>query len=259
MRALGTAKSGGDDHATSSEYRFMTVPNVLTSLRIVAAPYLGHLIVAGELQWALGGVALVGFTDWLDGFIAKRYNQQSIVGKFLDPLADKVIITTLCISMGYKGMLPLELVGVILLRDLILVGGTVYYRLRTLPKHAHFFDPTTVSLEANPTLLSKANTVLQFGVLGSALLSGALDIGGFDALFRPLCLLTGATTVASGVDYIFIANGMRKRGMLAARAGRAPEKPGSRSLHTSAADAGTAARCAVRPRLRVPVALRPAP
>mmetsp|Transcript_39872 Transcript_39872/g.124674 ORF Transcript_39872/g.124674 Transcript_39872/m.124674 type:complete len:320 (-) Transcript_39872:366-1325(-) len=202
--AAATAVGGND-----VRYHFFTVPNVLTGMRILATPIVGGLILQDRIGEALVGVALMGVSDWLDGYIAKTWNQQSIVGKFLDPMADKIMMTTLSLSLAAQGYLPGSLVAIIVGRDAVLVAGTIWYRLKTMPRGGGFWDPKTVSVEANPSLVSKVNTGLQVGALAFALSRALWGFPG-DAAFNALCLATGTTTIWSGMDYAVSASGMRK-------------------------------------------------
>lgn len=138
--------------------RVYTLPNAITLSRILASPLLGLAIVYDMQTVALGGCALAAFSDWLDGYIAKNYNQKSHFGSLLDPLADKVIIGTLAIALCYKGLLPLPLCGIILGRDLVLITGSFIIRYRTLPRGVKFFDYSHSSMfSIAPSLLSKVS------------------------------------------------------------------------------------------------------
>jgi hypothetical protein len=69
-----------------------TIPNMITISRIVASPLLS-IFIANDMKYAaLGGCVIFGFTDWLDGYLAKKLNQQTVLGAFLDPMADKILI-----------------------------------------------------------------------------------------------------------------------------------------------------------------------
>ena len=179
-----------------------TIPNAITFLRIVASPYLGWLVYQGEKELLLVGVALVGFSDWLDGYLARRLNQTSVLGGMIDPLADKVVIGSLCCGLAAKGLLPLPLAGIILGRDVLIVTGGMLLRARNMPKGAFFFDTTsTATFEAKPSQLSKANTGLQFTTIFVTLSS---HLFGFPepGLLEGLWYLTATTTVLSGLGYL---------------------------------------------------------
>jgi phosphatidylglycerophosphate synthase len=97
----------------------------------------------------------------------------------LDPLADKLMIGTLCLSMGNQGLLPAPLVFLIFGRDLILISGTLYHRYQTKTKHSDFFQTDDLtSFQVKPSAASKINTFLQFVTLGGALFNAAYQIPG---------------------------------------------------------------------------------
>jgi cardiolipin synthase len=178
-----------------------TIPNMITCSRMVATPFLGYIILQEEYTMACVGLAIFGFSDWLDGYIARTYNQTSVLGTFLDPFADKMLIMTLTGVCGYGGLLPLPLVGLILARDASLIVGGFYLRGTTKPKDVPFFDTTqTSALEVKPSNLSKFNTASQVGLLMGALTNAACGFPGDDVVLG-LCWLTGCTTFGSGLDY----------------------------------------------------------
>lgn len=178
-----------------------TVPNIITCSRMLATPYLGYVILQEEYTIACAGLAVFGFSDWLDGYIARNYNQSSVLGTFLDPFADKVLIMTLTGVCGWSGLLPMPLVALILARDAGLIIGGFYLRGTTKPKDVPFFDTTQASaLEVKPSMLSKLNTCSQVALLMGALTNAAWGYPGDDVVMG-LCWLTGLSTFGSGLDY----------------------------------------------------------
>ncbi|CAM9134275.1 unnamed protein product [Heterosigma akashiwo] len=147
-------------------------------------------------------------TDWLDGYIARNWDQASVVGGFLDPAADKAFVATLGGSLWWAGLLPGPLVAVMLGRDLGLVAAVASHRARALKQNEGFFDTTSMSFEVSPSLLSKINTGLQMGVITLALAKPVLGFPSQDFM-DVLCWGTGATTVLSGFQYAFTDGGMR--------------------------------------------------
>jgi cardiolipin synthase (CMP-forming) len=91
----------------------------------------------------LAGVLIAGFSDWLDGYIARRYNQQTVLGAFLDPAADKVVIGSLTLGLALKGLLPMPLAVLIVGRDVLILAMGFVQRAREKPKDAFFFDTTS--------------------------------------------------------------------------------------------------------------------
>lgn len=83
-----------------------TIPNMLTFSRLVAAPFIGYTILHDHHAWAFGLFAYAGITDLLDGWIARRWNQKTVVGTVIDPMADKTLVTVLVVALATKGALP---------------------------------------------------------------------------------------------------------------------------------------------------------
>lgn len=124
--------------------------------RIVASPLLSMAIAYDMKAAALGGCIVFGITDWLDGYLAKKLNQATVLGAFLDPMADKVMIGALTIGLVAKGLMPIELACVILGRDLALIAASFALRAIEKPADAHFFDTTdSATFNIVPSEMSK--------------------------------------------------------------------------------------------------------
>ncbi|KAJ1754340.1 hypothetical protein LPJ77_000347 [Coemansia sp. RSA 2523] len=173
--------------------------------RILSSPYIGYLIIQGQYEWALGGCIVFGLTDALDGYIARRYNMRSFVGSIIDPMADKVLMTTLTLALAYNGLLPSVLAVVIVGRDVALSLAAVVIRWATLPTPKtwrRYFDLSIPSVEVRPTLVSKCNTVLQLVLMAATLAAPVFGVPVDAVGLTALQWATGATTVASGVGYL---------------------------------------------------------
>lgn len=97
-----------------------TVPNLISFLRLALVPVFAVLIVSHHDGWALAVLAFSGFTDWLDGKLARTLNQTSRLGQMLDPAADRLFIFVTLIGLAWRDVVPLWLVLVIAARDLML-------------------------------------------------------------------------------------------------------------------------------------------
>jgi cardiolipin synthase len=176
-----------------------SIPNIITLSRILCTPALGYcIIVLDNMEYAIAGCGLVAFSDWMDGFIAKRYHQKTILGTFLDPIADKWTIAVLSISLAYKGILPTPLVGLWLLRDTLLIGYTYWYM-----KHQSTQLQRTTVVE--PTNISKVNTTLQFLAIACAMMTHndlRVTLPSDDFILPTLYWTTALTTVLSGYSYL---------------------------------------------------------
>jgi cardiolipin synthase len=139
------------------------------------------MILQGFPRAALIGLALAGASDWLDGFVARKLGVNSVLGSYLDPLADKVLVGSIALSMAYAGLLHPALVALVVARDVVLLSGSFIHRAYTLGWQwsgwAEFFKIGAGGAEkVEPLFISKVNTVLQLALIGSALMQPALDV-----------------------------------------------------------------------------------
>ncbi|WWC86454.1 uncharacterized protein L201_001331 [Kwoniella dendrophila CBS 6074] len=181
-----------------------TIPNALTLARILACPFLGYTIVQGDFAWATGILFASGVSDWLDGWLARRYNSRSVLGSILDPAADKALMTTLVGTLAWSGLLPLPLAILIFGRDFGLSLSAFYFRFISLPKPRTFkryFDVSIPSAEVKPTQISKINTALQLLLMGLTTVSPLLGYSTAIPL-QALQWTVAGTTIWSGFSYI---------------------------------------------------------
>ena len=140
---------------------------------------------------ALVLVAVCAISDGLDGWLAKRFNWTSHLGKILDPLADKMLLVALFLTATWINLIPWWLTAVVVGRDVMIGGGAVIYRF--------WFGP----LHGRPTILSKINTGMQLAVALAAILGAATGLP-TPEMVTALAFLTLLTTVASGADYLAV-------------------------------------------------------
>jgi cardiolipin synthase len=136
--------------------RIVTVPNLISLLRLALVPVFAVLIVQGEDVWALGVLAVSGFSDWLDGFIARQFDQVSGLGKVLDPAADRLFILVTLVALVWRDAIPLWLVLALVTRDVLLACLMPFLaRQRYGPLPVHFAGKagTFALLYAFPLLL----------------------------------------------------------------------------------------------------------
>ncbi|XP_034250438.1 probable cardiolipin synthase (CMP-forming) [Thrips palmi] len=183
-----------------------TIPNVLCVTRIVFSPYLGYLIIQSDFNLALGLLVVAGVTDALDGWIARTWKSQSSkLGSFLDPMADKVLIATLFLSLTYVDLIPIALTSLIVVRDVALVAAGSYIRYKSLPAphtFRRYFDATHATAQLAPTNISKFNTMVQLALVAFTLGAPVFQYVDHAAL-HGLWYLTAGTTVASALSYAF--------------------------------------------------------
>lgn len=183
----------------------LTIPNFLCIGRIAMSPYLGYVIVQGDYVFAMGLLAAGGLTDFADGWIARNWEgQKSNFGSFLDPLADKTLVTTLVVALTYTNLMPLWLTAVIVARDLFLIVAAFVIRYNSLPPShrtlAKYFDATHVTAQLAPTFISKVNTAVQLFTIASSLGAPIFNYGDH-LILHGLWYLTGITTAAAALSY----------------------------------------------------------
>jgi cardiolipin synthase len=196
---LGTAKKVSTYEQLLREAS--TIPNILTMTRLVSTPGLAYLIWIDEFKLAIVFCFFSGILDWFDGYLARAWNQHTVLGSFLDPLADKLFVGTLLGTLTIKGLFPTPLAVLVIGRDVVLLSGAFIYRYFTKPPDADFFATTGQGvIEAKPTTISKVNTVLQMSVMGFALTKAAYGVPS-PIVFDGMCWLVGGTTLLSGLAY----------------------------------------------------------
>ncbi|KAI0036218.1 CDP-alcohol phosphatidyltransferase-domain-containing protein [Vararia minispora EC-137] len=196
-----------------------TFPNLLTLSRIASCPVLGWAVIGGHHKLATGILVYAGISDWVDGYLARRYSMKSVLGTILDPAADKALVTTLTVTLGLKGLIPVPLMVVIIGRDVLLSLSAFYIRYTSLPPPKTFkryWDFGIPSAEVRPTYISKVNTALQLFLMGVTTISpllpaAAIHVGGLaldmSTFLTGLQYTVGTTTIWSGLSYALLKEG----------------------------------------------------
>jgi cardiolipin synthase len=170
--------------------KWSQLPNALSIGRMCLVVPTVCALLLGHYPLTLLFFAVAAVSDALDGWIAKRFDWMSRLGKILDPIADKILLGGVILTLGWLALVPAWLVCAVVLRDVIIVGGAIAYRL------------LMGELEGHPTVISKLNTVLQLAfvlvVITSAAWPGMLP----QALLTTLGAATFVTTAISGLDYV---------------------------------------------------------
>jgi cardiolipin synthase (CMP-forming) len=172
----------------------MGLANWLTIVRILLVPLLVITLVYNRVLLALATFVVAGVTDMMDGHIARTRGTKTRLGAFLDPLADKLLLTASFVTLTYKfpQILPFWLTAIVLSRDLLLILVAVLIML------------TGGQLNPTPTALGKASTVFQMVTVGVAL----LVVGGghdFWLLRKALLVVAAVLTIGSGIQYLMLA------------------------------------------------------
>jgi cardiolipin synthase (CMP-forming) len=167
----------------------MNIPNSLTILRILLVPVYIGFMTYGSFGFALLTLLVAGCTDAIDGYLARKLNQRTRLGTLLDPLADKVLLTSSFISLALLHLVPSWLVILVVSRDLILLSGTVVAHVTSTP------------INVTPTFLGKGTTILQ---LSYVLMIVLLTWRGLDrSVLTPLLMVMVGFTLASGLHYLY--------------------------------------------------------
>ena len=169
----------------------LTAPNLITFGRLLLVPAMVYLLLEGSYGTALAVFVAAALSDVLDGFLARRLQQQSYLGAVLDPAADKLMVVCTAVTMTWLELIPAWVAGAVVLRDVVIVAGFFAYRWW----RGH--------VEMTPTWLGKANTGLVFAVFTLVLAQAAvlIDIGRW--LLLAYAVLVG-TIVASGLHYVWV-------------------------------------------------------
>jgi cardiolipin synthase len=166
----------------------MTIPNLLTILRVLLTPLLVILLLEERLSEALLVFIVAGVTDGLDGLIARLYKQKSRLGAILDPLADKLLLASTYALLAFQNLVPNWLTVIVLSRDLLIMVGIFVLFMQDL------------RFEIRPTLISKMTTCAQI-VTAIVTMASALAVP-HPLLKSILFLVTASLTIVSWGQYL---------------------------------------------------------
>ena len=168
---------------------FWTAPNQITFLRFVLLPIFLICLFYQRYAWALLLLVTAALTDALDGWLARRLNQKSELGAFLDPLADKFLLSGAFLVLAFKGVLGWWLTILVLARDVIILAtGAVIVLV---------VGPRTFA----PSIYGKLTTALQILLVLEVIAAAAFSVTGLHEFQRVLVYAVAAATVFSGVHY----------------------------------------------------------
>lgn len=166
------------------------IPNVITAFRFLLVPPVVILLLQERFTAALVVFGVAGFSDALDGFLAKRFDWRSRLGGIMDPLADKLLLVSSFVTLGWLGLIPAWLVLLVILRDLVIVAGATFYHMRI------------EQFEAEPSVASKLNTAAQILLVLAVMFSFGIQV--LPAiLIDVLSYSVLATILWSGFDYVW--------------------------------------------------------
>ncbi len=170
-------------------FRPAHIPNAICILRILLIGPIIYSMLKGNFGVSLALVIVAGLSDGLDGYLAKRFNWRTRLGGLLDPVADKLLLVSVFLTLAWLGLAPLWLAAVVIGRDLVIVSGALAY------------EHLITEVQPEPTKISKLNTGLQLLYILFALSRLAT---GWPA--QTSLLVVGAAvlvvSVVSGLDYV---------------------------------------------------------
>ena len=165
------------------------LPNIICLVRLALIWPVAAALQRGQYGLALGIFVLAAISDGLDGYLAKRFNWVSELGKILDPAADKLLLMTVFVESTWLGLVPWWLTAAAVARDVMIALGALVYKL--------WFGP----LRGRPTIISKVNTAAQLLYLAAVMMGAAAAFPPY-GVRRALALIVFATTVLSGLNYV---------------------------------------------------------
>jgi cardiolipin synthase len=187
--------------------RYWTIPNLLTAARIVLTPIVAWHLWQGQVDRAFWLFVAAALTDLLDGSLARLLHQRSVLGAWLDPIADKLMLLTTLAMLCLTDLLPIWLLWTVAVRDAVILAGAEGYRR------------LTGGLDVRPTLSGKAATAMEFTLVSFTLADLALHLG-LDLWLDPLTRATAVMVAISGLRYVWLWGG-KTRAYLKEHAGRA--------------------------------------
>lgn len=172
----------------------MSIPNLITIARILLVPVVVWAIAAGQFLFAFLLFLGAGISDAVDGYLAKRFGMASELGRYLDPLADKVLIVSIYVSLGINEAIPRWLVILVVSRDIMIVGAIMLAWLIDKP------------IAVKPLNVSKLNTAAQILYAGTVL--AVLGFGFVDRAWQ--WLLTAVMVAVAALTLISVAAYLRE-------------------------------------------------
>jgi cardiolipin synthase len=167
----------------------LNLPNLISLGRILAVPLTVWLILTGQFTAAFWVFVAAGISDAIDGIIAKRFNAQTVLGAFLDPLADKALLVSIFVTLGHEDLIVMWLVILVVFRDLLIISGAI------------LFHTITHTLTMDPLKISKINTLLQI-ILAAAILGQLAFTIDFGIINDIMIAAVAISTFISGAAYV---------------------------------------------------------
>lgn len=167
----------------------VTIPNLITLGRLFLVPIIVWLILTDHNIWAFWIFIISGISDAVDGIIARRFGLVSTLGAYLDPLADKVLLVSIYIALGYTGTLPAWIIIMVVSRDILIIGGIILTWMLDHP------------IQIKPRFISKVNTTAQI-MLAAIVLARSSFFVPLDLIEAFMIISVVISTAASAIVYV---------------------------------------------------------
>lgn len=185
--------------------RIITLPNLLTIVRMALIPVFVSLLFYQKFLLALGVFLVAGITDGLDGLLARRFHQQSPLGRILDPIADKMMLVTSFVVLSMRGVFPTPLPKHLPIPFWVTI--TVISRDVFILVGAAAINMVSGFRAFRPSFLGKLSTVVQILAVATVILAAQIRVG--TGYYLPTVYTTVfALTLLSGIHYVFFVSGL---------------------------------------------------
>jgi cardiolipin synthase (CMP-forming) len=172
--------------------QILTAPNQLTLLRMIFLPFIVIDLLKQDFKWALALFVLAGLSDGLDGLLARTLHQQTLLGQYLDPIADKLLMSTMFLVLSIERMIPWKYTVMVFSRDVsILVIGGVLFMIAGLR-------------DFRPSIFGKANTFAQVAAIFFVLLLLTYPVQWVWIARTTFLRATFIFTIVSAIHYAFL-------------------------------------------------------
>lgn len=172
--------------------QFWTAPNQLTLLRLIFIPFVIINVFDGDWPWALGLLIAAGLSDGLDGLLARALNQRTLLGQYLDPIADKMLLSSLFLVLSFVKKIPWKYTVLVFSRDILILATCVV------------LYATVGFRDFRPSIFGKINTVCQISAVFFVVLAQVMSDPWVFQAQRLFLYLTFTFTTLSGVHYVLI-------------------------------------------------------
>ena len=179
--------------------QLLTAPNQITLLRLIFIPFVIITVLDGNWPWALGLLIAAGLSDALDGLLARTLHQQTLLGQYLDPIADKLLLTSLFFVLSVVKKIPWKYTVLVFSRDVCIVATAVV------------LYATVGFRDFRPSVFGKINTVCQLGAVFFVVLSQVVSLPAVLWLERFFLYATFTFTLVSGIHYILVTGHRLRR------------------------------------------------